>query len=248
MSFNDRKIIKKLELILEDFRSYLRNNMNFRYIDDEIKTLSDKEKIKLKKIELKVAAMILLLSENGYICYLDWKCELEDFQMISDVMKKVGIDENICNIEDLSLDEDDDIEIWSEEFNKVFGKKDIFIGNINTSSDSYSIFPVNKENLKKLRELGNRIGMKIDFLNYSEEEKNMDKNWQEMYERNKNKFRCKVDLESYFTEKKIGEMEIDTLEIGEVNLPTGEFQLVTHWLNLEKLKHIFKKLLLENFL
>ncbi len=94
--------------------------MNLRYIDDEIKTLSDKEKIKLKKIELKIVAMILLLNENGYICYLDWKCELEDFQMISDVMKKVGIDENICNIEDLSLDEDDDIEIWSEEFNKVF--------------------------------------------------------------------------------------------------------------------------------
>ena len=171
LSANDRKIIKKLELIFEDFRNYLRNNITSKYIDDEINNLSDKEKIKLKKIELKVAAMILLLSENGYICYLDWKCELEDFQMISDVMKKVGIDENICNIEDLSLDEDDDIEIWSEEFNKVFGKKDIFIGNINTSSDSYSIFPINKENLKKLRELGNEIGMKIEFLNYSEEEK-----------------------------------------------------------------------------
>lgn len=222
LSFNDRKIIKKLELIFEDFRNYLRNDISFRYFDEEIKALSDKEKIKLKKIELKVAAMILLLSENGYICYLDWKCELEDFQMISDVMKKVGIDENICNIEDLSLDEDDDIEIWSEEFNKVFGKKDIFIGNINTNSDSYSIFPINKENLKNLKKLGNRIGMKIEFLNYSEEEKNMDKNWQEMYERNKEKFRCKIDLESYFNEKKIGEMEIDTLEIGEVNLPTGE--------------------------
>lgn len=46
--------------------------------------------------------------------------------------------------------------------------------------------------------------------------------WQEMYEKNKNKFRCKVDLESYFTEKKIGEMEVDTLDIGEINLPTGE--------------------------
>ena len=222
LSANDRKIIKKLELIFEDFRNYLRKDMTLRYIDDEINNLSDKEKIKLKKIELKVVAMILLLSENGYICYLDWKCELEDFQMISEAMKKVGIDENICDIEDLNLGEDDDIEIWSEEFNKVFSKKDIFIGNINTSSDSYSIFPINKENFKKLKELGNRIGMKIDFLNYSKEEKNMDKNWQEMYERNKNKFRCKVDLESYFTEKKIGEIEVDTLDIGKVNLPTGE--------------------------
>ena len=222
LSANDRKIIKKLEIILEDFCNYLRKDMTLRYIDDEINNLSDKEKIKLKKIELKIVAMILLLSENGYICYLDWKCELEDFQMISEAMKKVGIDENICNIEDLNLDEDDDIEIWSEEFNKVFSKKDIFIGNINTGSDSYSIFPINKENFKKLKELGNRIGMKIDFLNYSKEEKNMDKNWQEMYERNKNKFRCKIDLENYFTEKKIGEIEVDTLDIGKVNLPTGE--------------------------
>ena len=214
LSFNDREVVKKLEIILEDFCNYLRNNINFRYNDNEINALSNRE-----KIELKVVAMVWLLSESGYICYLDWKCELEDFQMIFNVMKKVGIDENICNIEDLILDEDDDIEVWSEEFNKVFSKKDIFIGNIDTNSDSYSIFPVNKENFKKLRELGNRINMKIDFLNYSEEEKTM---WQEMYERNKEKFRCKVDLESYFIEKKIGKMEVDTLDIGEVNLPTGE--------------------------
>lgn len=219
LSVNDREILKKLELILEDFNSYLRNDINFRYFDDEINALSDKRKIKLKKIELKIVAMILLLSENGYICYLDWKCELEDFRMISDVMKKVGIDDNFCNIEDLTLDEDDDIEVWSEEFNKVFGKEDIFIGNIDTSSDSYSIFPINRKNLEKLKELGTRINMKIDFLNYSQEDKTM---WQEMYERNKEKFRCKIDLESYFNEKKIGIMEVDTLDIGEVNLPTGE--------------------------
>lgn len=219
LSVNDREILKKLELILEDFNSYLRNDINFRYFDDEINALSDKRKIKLKKIELKIVAMILLLSENGYICYLDWKCELEDFRMISDVMKKVGIDDNFCNIEDLNLDEDDDIEVWSEEFNKVFGKEDIFIGNIDTSSDSYSIFPINRKNLEKLKELGTRINMKIDFLNYSQEDKTM---WQEMYKRNKEKFRCKIDLESYFNKKKIGIMEVDTLDIGEVNLPTGE--------------------------
>lgn len=219
LSVNDREILKKLELILEDFNSYLRNDINFRYFDDEINALSDKRKIKLKKIELKIVAMILLLSENGYICYLDWKCELEDFRMISDVMKKVGIDDNFCNIEDLTLDEDDDIEIWSEEFNKVFSKKNILIGNIDTSSDSYSIFPINRKNLEKLKELGTRINMKIDFLNYSQEDKTM---WQEMYERNKEKFRCKIDLESYFNKKKIGIMEVDTLDIGEVNLPTGE--------------------------
>ena len=111
LSFNDREVVKKLEIILEDFCNYLRNNINFRYNDNEINALSNRE-----KIELKVVAMVWLLSESGYICYLDWKCELEDFQMIFDVMKKVGIDENICNIKDLKLDEDDDI---------VFGVKSL---------------------------------------------------------------------------------------------------------------------------
>ncbi|MFR8990921.1 MAG: DUF6630 family protein [Fusobacterium sp.] len=239
LSFNDREVVKKLEIILEDFCNYLRNDINFRYNDNEINALSNRE-----KIELKVVAMVWLLSESGYICYLDWKCELEDFQMIFNVMKKVGIDENICNIEDLILDEDDDIEVWSEEFNKVFSKKDIFIGNINTNSDSYSIFPINRINLEKLRELGNRINMKIDFLNYLQEDKAM---WQEMYERNKEKFRCKIDLESYFNEKKIGIMEVDTLDIGEVNLPTGEILACDPLVELGEVKTYLQKTPLGKF-
>lgn len=217
LSFNDRAVIKKLEIIFEDFRNYLRENSSFCYIDDEIKALSDKE-----KIELKVMALVLLLSERGYICYLDWKCELDDFAMLSDVMKKAGINEDICSIEDLNLDEDDDIEIWCEKFNREFAKKDVLIGNIDTNSDSYSIFPITRQNLNQVSELGKKIGLKITSLNYPKEECGMTNNWQAMYEENKEKFRCKVDLESYFTQNKIGEMAVDTLEIGDVSLPTGE--------------------------
>lgn len=217
LSFNDRAVIKKLEIIFEDFRNYLRENSSFCYIDDEIKALSDKE-----KIELKVMALVLLLSERGYICYLDWKCELDDFAMLSYVMKKIGINEDICSIEDLNLDEDDDIEIWCEKFNHEFAKKDVLIGNIDTNSDSYSIFPITRQNLNQVSELGKKIGLKITSLNYPKEECGMTNNWQEMYEENKEKFRCKVDLESYFTQNKIGEMAVDTLEIGDVSLPTGE--------------------------
>ena len=217
LSFNDRAVIKKLEIIFEDFRNYLREDSNFRYIDDEIKALSDKE-----KIELKVMALVLLLSEMGYICYLDWKCELDDFAMLSDAMKKAGIDENIYSIEDLNLDEDDDIEIWCEKFNREFAKKDVLVGNIDINSDSYSIFPITKQKLNQVRELGKKIDLKITSFDGSKEECGMTNNWQAMYEENKEKFRCKVNLESYFTQKKIGEMAVDTLEIGDVSLPTGE--------------------------
>lgn len=235
ISFNDRKIVKELEVILEDFHNYLRKNSNFNYSFDEINYLSTKE-----KIELKVVAMVLLLNKSGYICYLDWKCELEDFKIFFDVIKKLGIDENIYNFNSLKLNEDDDIEVWSREFNKVFSKKGIFIGNINTNSDSYSIFPTTKKSLEELRELGDKIDIKIDFLAYVEED-SMDKNWQEMYERNREKFRCKIDLDSYFTEKKIGEMEVDTLNIGEVNLPTGEILACDPLVELEDAKTFIQR-------
>ena len=160
--------------------------------------------------------------------------------MIFDVIKKLGIDENIYNFNRLKLNKDDDIEVWSKEFNKIFSKKGIFIGNINTNSDSYSIFPITKKSLEELRELGDKTGVKIDFLAYVEED-SMDKNWQEMYERNREKFRCKIDLESYFTEKKIGEMEVDILDIGEVNLPTGEILACDPLVELEDAKTFISK-------
>lgn len=235
ISFNDRKIVKELEVILEDFHNYLRKNSNFNYSFDEINYLSTKE-----KIELKVVAMVLLLNKSGYICYLDWKCELEDFKIFFDVIKKLGIDENIYNFNRLKLNEDDDIEVWSKEFNKFFSKKGIFIGNINTNSDSYSIFPTTKKSLEELRELGDKIDIKIDFLAYVEEN-SMDKNWQEMYERNREKFRCKIDLDSYFTEKKIGEMEVDTLDIGELNLPSGEILACDPLVDLEYAKTFIQR-------
>ena len=88
---------------------------------------------------------------------------LEDFKIFFDVIKKLGIDENIYNFNRLKLNEDDDIEVWSREFNKVFSKKGIFIGNINTNSDSYSIFPTTKKSLEELRELGDKIDIKIEI-------------------------------------------------------------------------------------
>ena len=41
--------------------------------------------------------------------------------------------------------------------------------------------------------------MEIDFLNYSQEDKTM---WQEMYERNKEKFRCKIDSQKAISLKR----------------------------------------------
>ena len=70
----------------------------------------------------------------------------------------------------------------------------------------------------------------------------MGKNWQEEYERNREKFRCRFDLESYFSEKKIGDVEVDTLEIGEVNFPTGEILACDPFIELEEKKPFIQKI------
>ena len=60
-----------------------------------------------------------------------------------------------------------------------------------------------------------------------------DKNWLEKYENKKELLRCKIDLESYFTEKQIENAVIDTLEIGKVNFPTGKILVCDPLIELE---------------
>lgn len=46
--------------------------------------------------------------------------------------------------------------------------------------------------------------------------------WMNKYREIKDKLNCKIDLDAYFTEKVIGKMEVDTLDIGTVSFPTGK--------------------------
>lgn len=54
-----------------------------------------------------------------------------------------------------------------------------------------------------------------------EEQKMTDAKWLAKYAAVKHKLACKINLEAYFTEPQIGNMPVDILEIGKVNLPTG---------------------------
>ena len=47
------------------------------------------------------------------------------------------------------------------------------------------------------------------------------KEWMEKYELKKDDLCCKVDLDAYFTEKKIQDEDLDILDIGTVHFPTG---------------------------
>ena len=48
------------------------------------------------------------------------------------------------------------------------------------------------------------------------------KEWLTKYESKKESLRCKIDLDAYFTENKIGKINLDVLNLGKVSFPTGK--------------------------
>lgn len=53
--------------------------------------------------------------------------------------------------------------------------------------------------------------------------------WMTKYKALKDKLRCKIDLNSYFTEKVIGKMEVDVLDIALSTFLPERFSPVTLW-------------------
>mgnify|MGYP000040165299 FL=1 len=65
--------------------------------------------------------------------------------------------------------------------------------------------------------------------------------WLNKYEAIKDKLTCKDDLEAHFTEKVIGNMAVDVLDIGAVHFPTGRSSPVIRWWNWRTLCRSFKR-------
>ncbi len=59
------------------------------------------------------------------------------------------------------------------------------------------------------------------------------KEWMERYEAIKENLACKIDLDTYFTQPKIGNVEVDRLEIGTVHFPTGTILACDPFVDLE---------------
>ena len=57
--------------------------------------------------------------------------------------------------------------------------------------------------------------------------------WMGKYEEMKDKFASWIDLDIYFTEKKIGDTDVDTIDIGTVSFPTGRILACDPLIELE---------------
>lgn len=66
--------------------------------------------------------------------------------------------------------------------------------------------------------------------------------WMDKYEKVKGKLECKTDLEAYFTEKTIGKMAVDTLDIGSLYFPTGEVFTCDPLMDLDEARPYIQKI------
>ncbi len=70
--------------------------------------------------------MVDLLDEEGYAFGIDYKCELEDFFMGIETVKKTYSLIDI-NLSSLNLNENEDVESWGEEINTALGRQSIYL-------------------------------------------------------------------------------------------------------------------------
>lgn len=58
----------------------------------------------------------------------------------------------------------------------------------------------------------------------------MNDNWMKTWEEVKDILTCPTDLETYFTSDEIAGQQLETMEIGNVSLPSGKVVVRDHWL------------------
>lgn len=155
ISNGDNEVINQLKCSFDNIRKYLIENKEFIYMEKDIDNMSNSE---IKFVKFYILSQIL--EKNGYLYYLDWKCELEDFKMIENLLKNISNDYSLDNIE---FDEDDDITTWSEIFDEEFKSKNILLASFDLDSDTYGVFLISYKEFERIEKLLKNSGLRIDF-------------------------------------------------------------------------------------
>lgn len=151
----DNEVINQLKYSFDNIRKYLIENKEFIYMEKDIDNMSNSE---IKFVKFYILSQIL--EKNGYLYYLDWKCDLEDFKMIENLLKNISNDYSLDNIE---FDEDDDITTWSEIFDEEFKSKNILLASFDLDSDTYGVFLISYKEFEKIEKLLKNSDLRIDF-------------------------------------------------------------------------------------
>lgn len=88
---------------------------------------------------------------------------------------------------------------------------------------------------KRIRSIAARFSH-VESKNTAKVISGLDRAWLKRWEDVKSRYDCRIDLDSYFTRDKIGQAEMDVLELGMVNCPTGRLIASDLFIDIEDAK------------
>lgn len=104
-----------------------------------------------------------ILETHGYVCTRDWKDELQDFLHFLFQTKRAGSQGLSVNGLKTEFSESGSIPEWCRLLDEELSEKEIAVGNIDTDSDSYTVFFCTKAEMEILKKLASETGHTVTF-------------------------------------------------------------------------------------
>ena len=102
-----------------------------------------------------------ILELHGYVCTRDWKDELQDFlYFLFQTKRAVSEGLSMTGLE-TEFSENDSIPVWSRLLGERLSGRRLVVGNIDTDSDSYTVFFCTEEEMELLKKTASETGHTI---------------------------------------------------------------------------------------
>lgn len=151
ISSNDNAVLAQVRDLFEHTAVFLATHQE-RYDERGI----DTEQISKEKLYWISFADILIA--HNYAADFDWKCELEDFEYFLKNLQKF---KSYPTIDFPDLDTNESIDLWIEQINTYWEHQPITLMLLDIDSDSYVVFPINKEYISFLKTKSQKLGQKF---------------------------------------------------------------------------------------
>lgn len=159
ISENDQEVVELMEEAVQDPYEFYNKYCEEELLEELLYGVDIEE---VKPEELMGDILLSVLEHKNYLCFRDWKDELEDFVFF--VGNMVTAQKHKLNPEEMPIefDEDKDIAVWIYQINNYLKDSPFILAAIDIDSDSYQLTYIKREDFKPLAKLIEEIGYELD--------------------------------------------------------------------------------------
>lgn len=159
ISENDSEVVGLIEEALQNPYEFYNKHCEDELLGELLYSI-DIEEVNPK--ELMGDILLIVLESKNYLCFRDWKDELEDFVFF--VGDMVTAKKHKLNPEEMPIefDEEKDIAVWIYQINNHLKNSPFILAAIDIDSDSYQLTYIKREDFAHLGELIKQIGFELD--------------------------------------------------------------------------------------